>query len=169
MEDIKETFFLSLPVALSGIIGTELAGALYPPLPSNPRMAYVIPALFFAGALIVVVMLGRRLTKYATFVRLVIVSVAAIFVMPAAYFFLNGILDGSPSIEVPSRVVGKYVGGRGGHFLVVSLSWERKRVDQNFRVNVEDFSVAEPGDYVRVVIHPGVFSQAWSDNVLLGK
>jgi len=89
--------------------------------------------------------------------------------MPAAYYFLNGLLDANPAMEVPSRVITKDIGhGRyGGPVLVVSLSWNQKRIEENIGVSHEKYSAAEPGDSVRVVVHPGAFSQPWYDDVLL--
>jgi hypothetical protein len=169
-EDILETFTFSLPVALGGItIGLILAISLYPPLGSNLTTIYRIPVLVFVGAIVLALVLRQQLTRYATFVRLMIVLVTATFVMPAAYYFLNGMLDSNPAVEVPSRVIMKDIGhGRyGAPVLVVSLSWKQKRIEENIGVSREKYSAAEPGDSVRVIVHPGAFSQPWYGDVLL--
>jgi hypothetical protein len=59
--------------------------------------------------------------------------------MPAAYFFLNGILDGNPATEVLSRVIAKDVGDGeyNGPTLVLSLSWKQKMIEQNIGVSHE--------------------------------
>jgi len=168
--DIEETFFLCFPVALGGItIGNILAIAIFPPLISNFPMVYMIPALFFVGAILFVIVLGQRLTRYATYVRLTIVLVTVSFVMPTAYFFLNGIVDTNPAIQVPSRVISKGVShGRSGDipYLELSLSWNEVRIKQSIDVSRKTLSSVEPGDSVRLVVHPGAFSQPWYDNVL---
>jgi hypothetical protein len=90
--------------------------------------------------------------------------------MPAAYFFLNGIVDTNPAIQVPSRVISKGVShGRSGDipYLDLSLSWNKVRIKQSIDVSRETLSSAEPGDSVRLVVHPGAFSQPWYGDVLL--
>jgi hypothetical protein len=169
-EDILETFTFSLPVAVGGItIGVIFAISLYPPLGSSLTTIYRIPVLSFVGAVVLGLVIRRQLTRYATAVRLIIVLVTVAFVMPAAYYFLNGLLDANPAMEVPSRVITKDIGhGRyGGPVLVVSLSWNQKRIEENIGVSHEKYSAAEPGDSVRVVVHPGAFSQPWYGDVLL--
>jgi len=169
-EDILETFTLSLPVALGGItIGLIIAISLYPPLGSNLTTIYRVPVLVFVGAIVLAFVLRQHLTRYATFVRLIIVLVTVTFVMPAAYYFLNGILDANPAVEVPSTVILKDIGHGtfGGPVLVVSLSWKQKRIEENIGVSREKYSAAEPGDSVRVIVHPGLFSQPWYSDVLL--
>ena len=168
--DIDETFSLSLPVALAGIsIGNILAIFLYPPLVSGFPVVYAIPALFFVGAIIYVLVVREHLTRYAKFIRLLIVLVTVSFVLQAAYFLLNGILDGNPAVEVPSSVIRKVVaqGKCCGPVLVVSLSWNRQIIGQNINVGRDMFASVKPGESVRVVIHSGAFSQPWYSDVLL--
>ena len=50
MEDIKETFSLSLPVALAGVIGTMLAVVTYPPLGSYSLEVYILLGVFIIPA-----------------------------------------------------------------------------------------------------------------------
>jgi hypothetical protein len=169
--DIEETFSLSLPVALAGIIGTIIAFGTYPPLESNSLVDYSIPALFIIpGAIVLVLELSWRLARYALFVRLMFVLVAATFVMTASYYFLNGLLDGSTPVEAKAVVSEKYINhGRGSTYnLVWTLSWNQKNnIKGSMGVRRETFSAAEPGDSVRVMIHPGEFSQAWYSDVHL--
>ena len=135
MADIEETFSFSLPVALAGIIATILAVGVYPPLKSNSLAIYMIPALFFIpGAIVLVLVNCDRLTRYAMPVRLMFVLVAAAFVMPAAYYLLNGALDGNPPVEVQALVSSKFIGhGRNtpAFGLVWTLSWNRERIEQS--------------------------------------
>ena len=170
LADIEETLFFAFPVALGGItIGLIFAISLYPPLGINLTAIYRIPVLFFAGAIILMFVLRQQLTRYATFVRLIIVLVTVAFIMPGAYYFLNGMLDANPAVEVPSRVIMKDIGHRrhGGPVLVVSLSWNQKRIEENINVSREKYSAVEPGDSVLVEVHPGTFSQPWCGDVFL--
>ena len=162
--DIDETFSLCLPVALGGItVGNILAIGIYPPLGPNSPTVYVIPAVSFVVAVGLAIVLGERITRYATLVRLLIVCVTATCLIPAGYFFLNGILDGNPAMEVPSRVISKQIsqGEYGGPDLFVSLSWNQQAIEETFRVDRKTYSEVEPGDSVRVIVHPGAFSTPW--------
>ena len=162
--DIDETFSLCFPVAIGGItVGNILAISLYPPLGSNSPTIYVVPAVSFLVAVGLANVLGDRKTRYATLVRLLIVFVTATCLIPAGYFFLNGILDGSPAMEVPSRVISKQIsqGRYGGPDLFVSLSWNQQAIEETFRVDRKTYSEVEPGDSVRVIVHPGAFSTPW--------
>ena len=136
--DIDEAFSLCLPIALGGItVGNILAIGIYPPLGPNSPTVYVIPAVSFVVAVGLAIVLGERITRYATLVRLLIVFVTATCLIPAGYFFLNGILDGSPAMEVPSRVISKQIsqGRYGGPDLFVSLSWNQQAIEETFRVD----------------------------------
>jgi hypothetical protein len=169
--DIEETFFLTFPVALAGIIGTILAAAFYPPLKLNSLIAYMTPAIFFIpGAIVFVLTVCDRLTRWALFVRLMFVLIAAASVMPAAYYFLNGAMDGNPPVKVQALVSSKFLGqGRytPAYGLVWTLSWNRERIEESSGVSHEEFSRVEPGDFVRVVVHPGAFSTPWYGGGLL--
>ena len=113
----------------------------------------------------IMLILGNRQTRHANFVRFTILLVTLSFVTPAAYFFLNGMLDSSPSVEVPSRVIAKAIQKRGARVLAVDLQWSQKRIEENIQVSNDIYSAVEPGDTVRVVIHPGAFSQPWYSDV----
>jgi len=162
--DIDETFRLCLPVALGGITVMDiLAIGFYPPLEPNSLRVYGIPAVSLVVAAGLAIVLGERITRYATLVRLSIVFVTATCLIPAGYFFLNGILDGNPAREVPSRVISKQIspGTYGGPDLYVSLSWNQQAIEETFRVDRKTYSEVEPGDSVRVIVHPGAFSTPW--------
>jgi hypothetical protein len=165
MTDVKQTLFFSLPVAIAGIIGTILVSGLYPPLMWNSLVDYMFPTLFLIPAVIVFVLVYcQRLTRYAALVRLIFVLVAAAFVVPAAFYFLNGALDHKPPVEVQALVSSKYSGqGRNenAYGLIWTLSWNGKRIEQDSGVSREIFSATDPGDSVRVVVHPGTFSTPW--------
>ena len=168
--DIVETFSLSLWVAGAGIIGTIFALLIYPPLELMSPVIYTILALFLISAAILLALwLCEALTRYAVLARLMILFAAAALVMPAAYYFLNGILDGNSTTGVQGIVLSKYEKSGEGlpYNLECSLSWHGKRIDQSFGVSRETFSAAEPGDSVRVVVHPGAFSTPWSGKGLL--
>jgi hypothetical protein len=158
-------------VALAGIVGTILAIMLYPPLKSNSLVDYMTPAIIFIpGAIVLLLTLYDRLTRWAIFVRLMFVMFAAASVMPAAYYFLNGALDGNPRVEVQALVSSKFLGhGRytPAYGLVWTLSWNRERIEESSGVSREKFSRVEPGDSVRVVVHPGAFSTPWYGEGLL--
>ncbi len=167
--DIEETVSLCFPVALVGFaFGNLLAVVIYPPLVSNFPRIFAVPFLFLSAALAAAHMLGQRQMRYANYVRLMIVLVTISFYAPVAYFFLNGILDSSPGMGVPSRVVAKAIQKRGGRVLAVDLLWYHKRIEENINVSDDIYSAVEPGDTVRVVIHPGAFSQPWYGDVLTG-
>jgi len=163
------TFYIAFPAAIFGIsLGSLVALDSYPPLFSNLLLVYMVPGISLVVALALAFFLQDQLTRYSTLVILMIVFVAATFVAPPAYILMNGILDGSPAKEIPSIVLGKgrpgYKGGRP--YLVLSLPWNSEKI--NVRVGVYDrtFSDAEPGDSVRLVVHPGAFSLPWYGNVL---
>jgi hypothetical protein len=162
--DINETFSLCFPVALGGItVLNILAIGFYPPLGPGWAEIYMIPAVSFIVAVGLAFVIGNRITRYATYVRLLIVLVTFTCFIPAGFFFLNGILDGNPPREIPSRVITKQIshGTYGGPDLFVSLSWNQQAIEESFRVDRDTYSKVEPGDSVRVTIHPGAFSRPW--------
>jgi hypothetical protein len=170
MADIEETFHFSLLVAGAGIIGLIVGSAAYPPLGSYSWVGYMIPALILIPAAIAFALYHfDRLTRYATLVRLMVAMAAFAFVIPGAYYFLNGILDGNPPVVAQALVSKKYINhGRGATYnLIWTLSWHGERAEQGTGVSRESFDATEPGDSVRVVIHPGEFSQPWYSDVLL--
>ena len=81
----------------------------------------------------------------------------------AAFFFLNGALDEHPPVEADALVSTKYVtrGKFAGPVLVLSIERNQTRSEETLSVSRETFSVVEPGDSVRVVVHPGAFSTPW--------
>jgi len=170
--DIEETFFLSSTVAFAGILGIITATYIYPPLESNSLVEYSIPGLIIIpGVIVLVLQLCWRLTRYAPLVRSMLVFVAATFVIMAAYYFLNGALDGNPTVEGQALVSGKYYNsGRGSTYnLDWTLSLKGQTIEDSLGVSRETFSSAQPGDAVRIVIHPGAFSTPWRSDVhLLG-
>jgi hypothetical protein len=156
-------------MAIFGIsLGSLIALYSYPPLFSNLLAVYMVPGIYLVVALALAFFLQDQLTRYWTLVILMIVLVAGTFVMPPAYYFLNGILDGNPAREIPSIVLGKGRGGykRGGPYLVLSLPWNSERTNVRIQVYERTFSDAEPGDSVRLVFHPGAFSLPWYGSVL---
>jgi hypothetical protein len=168
-EAIEETFYIAFPVAVFGIsLGSLIALDSYPPLFSNLLVIFMVPGISLVVAFLLWLFLQDQLTRYVTFIRLLIVLVAATLVMPPAYYFLNGILDENPAREIPSIVLRKGIstGRGGGPYLVLSLPWNHDRINVSIRVTSRTLSDAEPGDSVRLVVHPGAFSLPWHGNVL---
>jgi hypothetical protein len=161
--DIDETLITCFLIALGGAIANAIALGLYPPLEARFSIIYMIPVGSTVAALALAVVLGKQRTRYATLVRISIVFVAATWLVPAGFVFLNGILDGNPAVEVPSHVLNKYVslGRSGGPDVVVAFSWRQQEIQETMRVDRKSYSAIEPGDYVRVMVHPGLFSQPW--------
>jgi hypothetical protein len=111
-----------------------------------------------------------RLARYATLVRVMLAVAATTIVMLAAYFFLNGFLDGNPPAEAPALVLQKFIdtGKYGdGYYLQLTLSWNGKRYENDDLIaGRKTYSITEPGDYVRVMVHPRKFSLPWYSGVL---
>jgi hypothetical protein len=87
---------------------------------------------------------------------------AAAYVVPAAYYLLIGAVDGNPPVEVQALVSSKGVNDDredDSYVPVLSLSWKQQRIEGGADVRPEMFSGAEPGDSVRVLLHPGAFSR----------
>lgn len=168
-EAIDVTFHIAFLVAVFGIsLGSLIALYSYPPLFSNLLVVYMVPGISLVVVLALAFFLQDQLTRYWTLVISMIILVAATFVMPPAYLFLNGILDGNPAREIPSIVLGKGRGGYkgGGPYLVLSIPWNSGRTNVRIQVHEQTFSDAEPGDSVRLVVHPGAFSLPWYGEVL---
>jgi len=163
MAQIEKTFFPCLNVAAAGICGMSFAIFLYPPLGVSWVAVYSWPAIALIPAPIGFVFVHwRRLPRYASLFRLAIFLVAAAFVLPAPYYLLNGILDRNPPVVARAIVSRK---PETGHNIEWTLPWNGKKIVQVSGVNHETFSAVEPGDAVRVVIHPGAFSVPWFSNV----
>jgi hypothetical protein len=167
-EAIELTFNIACFVAIFGIAGIIIALDLYPPLFSNLLKIFMIPGISFAAALLLLFLFADFRTRYAKTTIAIIIVVAATFAMPTAYYFLNGILDGSPAREIPSTVLRKGIssGKGGGPYLVLSLPWHSESKNVSVRVSSRTLSDAEQGDSVRLVVHPGAFSLPWYGDVL---
>ncbi len=145
---IEQTFNIAFPVAVFGIAGIIIAVDLYPPLFSNFLKIYMVPGISLAAALVLLFLFADLRTRYAKTTIALIILVAATFVMPPAYYFLNGILDGNPAREIPSIVLRKGIssGKGGGPYLVLSLPWNSERTSVSVRVSSRTLSDAEPED-----------------------
>jgi hypothetical protein len=165
---IELTFNIACPVAIFGIAGIIIAVSLYPPLFSNLQKLFIIPGISLAAALVLLFLFADLRTRYAKTTIALIILVAATFVMPTAYYFLNGILDGNPAKEIPANVLRKGIssGKGGGPYLVLSLPWNSETINVSVRVSSRTLSDAEQGDSVRLVVHPGAFSLPWYGDVL---
>ena len=169
---IELMFKLAFPVAVFGIsIGSLVALDLYPPFRSSFYGVYMIPATSLVIAVPLWLFLQDQISRYWRLVIFLIAFVACTFVLPPAYIFLNGLLDGKPAIEIPSTVVGKGIssGKGGGPFLVLNLMWNQEKINAGVRVTSRTLSDAEVGDSVRLVVHPGAFSLPWHGDVLFRK
>lgn len=95
---------------------------------------------------------------------------ATTVVLLAAYFFLNGFLDGNPPAEAPALVLQKFndTGKYGDeYYLQLTLSWNGKRYENDDLIaGRKTYSITEPGDYGRVIVHPRKFSLPWYSGVL---
>jgi hypothetical protein len=172
LEDIKETAYLCLIASGVGWAGTMIAIVLYPPLGGGTPALLLGPVIIIVpGAIVLVLMNYDRLERYAIPVRLMFVLVAAAAVMLAAFYFLNGALDGNPPVEAEALVLSKgvsYTGKYGASYVVeLSVVWNRKRIEEGVSASRETFSVIEPGDSVRLAVHPGAFSTPWYGTGLL--
>ncbi len=171
MEDIQQTITFSVIVGFGGMIGTVFTMYSYVPLGSCWWVVYMIAALFVIPAGITFALYNYdRLTRYATRVRVMLAMAAAAVVMLAAYFFLNGFLDGNAPVEAPATVLQKFIdSGRYGdeYYFQLTLSWNGKRYENDdLIVGRNTYSISEPGDSVRVIVHPGKFSLPWYSAVL---
>ncbi len=172
MEDIQQTITFSITVGFGGMIGTVFTMYSYVPLGSCSWVVFMVAALFVIPAAIIFALYNYdRLTRYATLVRIMLALAATTIVMLAAYFFLNGFLDGNPSVETPALVIQKFIDSDGKtgdvHYLQLTLSWNGKNYENDDLIaGRKTYSISEPGDYVRVIVHPGKFSLPWYSGVL---
>ena len=169
--DIEETFFPCIWVAAAGVLGTTFALRSYPPLGLNFLILYD-PVIL----VLIIVLTGfvfvhwQRATQYPRLFRLIIFLIAAAFVVPAPYYYLNGALDKNPPVVAQARFSRKSIEnyGEGNSYnFVCTVSWNQKTTEESFDVSSEEFSSAQPGDAVRIVIHPGAFSHPWYSDVRL--
>lgn len=162
-EDINQTFVLTFPVALvAATIGYSTAFYLFPPLVWDLK-TFAVPVVCSVAFIVLGCVLWSRLTRYANLIRMATVLVAASWLVPPAYFFFNGILDGHSSTAVRSSVISKQItlGRDGGPDLIISISWNHQDVVQTFRVDPDIYSAVKPGDVVKVLLHPGAFAKPW--------
>lgn len=169
--DILETSSLSVWVAGLGLMGTVFVLGVYPPLELKAPAFYIFLALFLLSAAILLVLwLCNALTRYAVLARVLIAFAAAAFVMSAAYYFLNGVLDRNPPLMVHAVVYRKDVSSNADgtfYYLECTVAWEQKTIEQDFEVSLKTFTDAKPGDSVRIAIHSGAFSTPWYGKGLL--
>lgn len=168
-EAIETTFSIACPAAIIGFaFGNIIAASLFPPLISDPTWIYVVPLVSLAVAFVLAFCMLDRITRYAKGAIFFMIFVAATCLLPPSYTFLNGLLDGSPAVEVPSKIITKGIsaGKGGGPYLLLSLPWNHERVNVSIRVTNWTLSDAQPGDSVRLAVHPGAFSMPWYGDVL---
>jgi hypothetical protein len=171
--EIDKALRLCFPLAFVGVFWLQIDSSLYPLLGPNSLMVSMIPVVSLLvgfGLALLYLGIGKRIMRYATLIVLLIVSITATCLMTGGYFFLNGILDGKPALEVQSHVISKYIsiGRSGGPNVLVNLTWNQQTVEEKFRVDRKTYSEAEPGDSVRIIVHPGAFSTPWYSSVDFG-
>jgi hypothetical protein len=111
---------------------------------------------------------SEPMVRYASVIRLVLVLAAVASITPEAYYFLNGMLDGRDPVAVWTVISDKEEVNNGSgiiDLLDCRLSWHQKTLDESFAVSWTVFSAAEKGNSIRVLIHPGAFSQPWYSDV----
>jgi hypothetical protein len=156
-------------MAVAGIFLTNSALGPYPPLGRDTLvLSHDLDFIALASAIAVLLFLLGRLARHISFVRAMFVLASATTLLLAAFFFLNGALDKHRPVEADALLSTKYVtqGKFTGPFLVLSIAWNHRRIEETLRVSREIFSAVEPGDSVRVVVHPGAFSTPWYGGVL---
>lgn len=159
--EVYKTVVWSFVGAGVGMLVTAFAEFLYPPLGWESQALGHSSEFFFLTFL--AVMWHAKLARYITFVNVICVLASAAAVILAAFVFLNGALDFHPTVQADALVSAKYQGGlrSGGPSLGLSIAWNQRRIEETVSVSRRAFSVAEPGDSVRVTIHPGAFSAPW--------
>lgn len=170
---IDKALGLCFPLAFIGVFWLQIDSSLYPPLGPNSLMVSLIPVVSLSVGLGLAILysgIGKRIVRYSRLVIPLIISIAIACLISGGYFFLNGILDGKPALEVQSHVISKYIsiGRGGGPDVLVNLSWNQQTVEEKFRVDRRTYSEAEPGDSVRLLVHPGAFSTPWYGSVDFG-
>ena len=166
--EVDKTLYWSCIAAFLGMFLKLFAVLLYPLLGWSSQALGDVLGFWFVTVLSL--MCSVRLARYITFVRAICVySSTATFIL-AAFLFLNGVFDAHPPVEADALVSAKYVshGRNPGPGLVVSMAWNQRQVEERFSVSRRTFSAVEPGDPVRITVHPGAFSTPWySGGVML--
>jgi hypothetical protein len=165
-EAIAVTFRIALPVALiGGWFGIVVADYMYPPLVDH-WLFLMVPGISLVLAIALAFLLQDQLTRYWILSIFLIVFVAATFLYPGAYDFLNGFLDRNPATEVTTQVLGKGINPlrRDGQFIVLSLPLNREKANVEIMVGTRTFNAVKPGDSVHLLFHPGAFSLPWHDD-----
>jgi hypothetical protein len=114
--------------------------------------------IFIPAPIGIVFVFWQRVTRYAGLFRFIIYLIAAAFVVPAPYYYLNGALDRNSTVVAQAVVSHK---SDTDDFLEWTLSWKGKRIDRTCKVSHETFSAVQSGDTVYVLVHPGAFSIPW--------
>lgn len=171
-ERLKRAFYVCFYVDLVAFTVTAFILGQYPPIGSCWWVAYTMAGLVVIPAAIVFVLDNYdRLTRYATSVVIMAVVVAGASASLPAYLSLNVILDPDAAAQVPAQVSGKFINHNrryGDSFVIrTSFSWKEARFeDDDLHVNEETYLAIQPGDTVRVLVHPGRFSLPWYSAVL---
>ena len=168
---IKITFHVCFIVGLLAFVRMVFFLGDFPLIGSVAWVACTVAAIIFVptGIAFAFDSWGRP-TWYTTLVITMMIGVALALVSLAGCFYMNGMLDRNPSVRTRALVEQKFIEhSRYGadYVLQVKFSWNGKTFDFNdLVVSEETFLRTEPGDFVRVTIHPGYFSLPWYSNVL---
>jgi len=163
-EDVFDAFRISLIVGAAGAVAIPLvAVGLYLPIDWNPWMFYLPFALSCAPIVIyAVVILQPKALRSVLLVRLIFLGSVLPIILTVLFSILNGALDEHPTVEAQGVVVAKDGASRSGYGLDVSFYWDQKQLFvRGLGVARKTYFAVEPGDSVRVVVHPGEFSQPW--------
>jgi hypothetical protein len=148
-----------------------IAIALYPPLGGSlPATLLSLVIMFVPSVILLVLVIYDRVERHARAVRIMFVLVAAVTVLFAGFYFLNGALDARPPVEIQAVVFRKgiYRGRYGGRrWVEVSFAGNQNRISDGIVVSLEMYRRMEPGDSVRLAIHPGAFSTPWYGDGIL--
>jgi hypothetical protein len=166
--EVYKTVVWSFVGTSVGMLLTALAVALYPPLGWVSQALGHAWEFFFLTFL--AVMWHSKLRRYIILVNAICVLASAAALILAAFLFLNGALDYQTAVQADALVSSKHVtrGRSPGPVLNLSIAWSQRRIEETLSVSRKTFSVVEPGDSVRVTVHPGAFSMPWySKGVIL--
>lgn len=168
--EIDDTLLWCFRVSGASFLANLVVNQAWPWLQWAPLTTLLILALLFSPLIINFVLVYRKqYVPRAALSKRISIGSAALAVLYTAFSFLNVALDQKAPQEVQATVVSKApgFGKSGGPYLVLSLSWNQERIEQSIKVSQQVLSGAEPGGDVRLVIHPGAFSQPWYSDVLL--
>ena len=119
----------------------------------------------------IVLAVWDQMERFAVLAGLVFVLAGAILPSRAAFYFLNGVLDRSPAVEVHTLVSNSYIKNNGedglSYILVVNVLWNERQIEEHLGVSRDTYSFAENGDSLRLAVYPGAFNEPWYGQAVL--